>query len=117
MKITQSFTFENAHGVKVANCFFRVNRYATTGNLALTIWDEEGQYTSCTVNGTRKNGDFEIGIKDYSENEGMVEFLQKMGIIENDPVDAEQSGFIVIPYYKLTESGKELYTEFLANEK
>ena len=39
---------------------------------------------------------------------GVVEFLTKMGII-GEKVAEEPSGFVTIPYFKLTESGKELF--------
>ena len=107
MKTTDKFTFVSGYGTKYPNCHFSV-RHFLNDNKALLIEDDEGQVLNCSVNGSRINADDEIGIKDWSENCGVVDFLTKMGII-GEKVAEEPSGFVTILYFKLTESGKELF--------
>ena len=108
MKTTDTFTFVSGYGAtKYPNCHFSIAHYFN-GNNALFIDDDEGRVVTCSVNGSRINEADEIGIKNWSENVGVVEFLAKMGII-GEKVAEEPSGFVTIPYYKLTESGKELF--------
>jgi hypothetical protein len=108
MTTKTTFTYKSRYE-SYPNCTFKTDKYHN-GNLALQIVDDEGLIATCTVNGRAvfTNGDI-IGIKDYSENEGMVDFLKSIGIIEDRPTYKEISGFVTIPYFKLTESGKELF--------
>lgn len=108
MKTTDTFTFVSAYGTEYPNCHFSVGRYFNGNNALLIDDDNEDLGITCSVNGSRIHKADEIGIKNWSENEGMVEFLTKMGII-GEKVAEEPSGFVVIPYFKLTESGKELF--------
>lgn len=108
MKKTDSFTYKSKFGTVYNNCFFEIGSYRTTGNHSISIVDDEGVICHCTVNAQRVNEPDEIGVKDYSENEGMVDFLISMGIIEEKPFTIEHSGFVTIPYFKLTKSGLEL---------
>ena len=107
MKTTDTFTFVSAYDTEYPNCHFSIGQYYN-GNKALFIYDDYCQVTTCSVNGERINEADEIGIKGWSENKGVVEFLTKMGII-GEKVAEERSGFVTIPYFKLTESGKELF--------
>ena len=107
MKTTDTFTYVSAFGTEFPNCHFSVGQYFNDNN-ALFIVDDDGRVVTCSVNGYRINKSDEIGIKNWSENEGVVEFLTKMGII-GEKVAEEPSGFVTIPYFKLTESGKELF--------
>lgn len=45
-------------------------------------------------------GENEVFIKDYSENEGMLNSLMEAGIV-SAPIDMVQSGFVQIPKCKL----------------
>lgn len=113
MKTTDKFTYTSKHAT-YENCMFCVNRYVNNYNLALSIYSEnEGPITTCTINTEHISKADEIGVKDYSENVGMVNFLKHMGIIEGDPVHIQNSGWVEIPYYKLSESGKELFNELV----
>ena len=107
MKTTDKFTFVSAYGTEYPNCHFSTKHYLNN-NKALLIEDDEGQVVNCSVNGYRINGENEIGIKNWSENRGVVEFLTKMGII-GEKVAEEPSGYVTILYFKLTESGMELF--------
>lgn len=109
MTAKTTFTFKGKY-TSYPNCRFVPNRYHN-GNLALQIFDDEGLIATCTVNGRAETEGSIIAIKDYSENEGMVDFLKSIGIIEDTPHYIEYSGFVTIPYYDLTESGKELFMD------
>jgi len=72
-------------------------------NPALELYDmEDGfPFAKCTVNIPGLSKD-EVGVKNYSENEGMLEFLVKNGIVEK-PHRYENSGFVQIPICKIIE--------------
>lgn len=106
------FDYKTKWGETYRDCFFVWGNYENNGNIALVIKnEEEGVICTCSVNSNRVNGENEIGIKDYSENEGMVDFLVSMGIIESEPFYRENSGFVTIPYFKLTQKGIDDYLE------
>lgn len=90
------------------NCYFVPSRYSSNNNLALKIESDDGSICVCTVNPNKKLSDDVICIKDYSENEGMVDFLKNMGIISNK-VESIPSGWVELYVYELTEYGKELF--------
>jgi hypothetical protein len=92
------------------NCYFVPSRYSSNNNLALKIESEDkGLICVCTVNPDEKLSDDVICIKNYSENEGMVEFLKNMGII-GDMVKVIPSGWVELyDVYELTEHGKEIF--------
>lgn len=76
------------------------------GNTAINLVDVEdgGLVATATVNTSAPTFDSDlVGIKDYSENEGMVDFLVKEGIIEEDSVHSVKMGFVSIPFHTLTE--------------
>ena len=109
MKTTDKFTYVSKWGKKIEGCHFFTYDYWNENNY-LEIRDSSDEtYIVCSVNGQRMNNRDEITIKNYSENEGMVKFLQDMGIIEKEPIDIEHRGCSLLPTYKLTESGKELF--------
>ena len=96
-------------------CQFVTGKYGN-GNLALEIVGAEGsEYEGepifrVTVNPGQPIPTSQIAIKDYSENEGMVDFCKKLGIIGN-LVHTVHSGWVEIPIYELTEGGKEIFAE------
>jgi hypothetical protein len=49
--------------------------------------------------------DTQIAVKDYSENEGMVDTLRKAGVIHDEPVLHYTSGHVLIPLFDLTPVG------------
>ena len=75
MKKSDSFTYKSILGTVYNNCFFEIGSYKTTGNHAISIVNDEGVICHCTVNTQRVNESDEIGVKNYSESEGMVNFL------------------------------------------
>ena len=72
-----------------------------TGTPALELIDTEDgfPFAKCTVNVPDLAKD-EVGVKDYSENEGMLDFLIDNLIIEK-PHRYENSGFVKIPICKI----------------
>ena len=110
MTTKDKFTFESAYA-KYPDCNFQASRYMDNRNLALMIVHEESgeRIAIASVNPGKKLPDDRIAVKDYSENAGMVKALRNLGVIEDEPVDVIPSGFVVIPVFMLTESGKELF--------
>jgi len=79
------------------------------GNIGIEIWsDTEGPITKVTVNPDIIVSSDCIAIKNYSENEGMVDWLISMKVIEETPVKIIGSGFVQIPIHRLTKRGNEL---------
>lgn len=96
----ESFNY-TSFGETYKNCYFVESKYPN-GNLRLDIWGiipEEGDWnqaiTTTTVN-IGKQPKTQIAIKSYGENEGMLEFLQQLGLV-GKPVMFEKSGFVTIP--------------------
>lgn len=90
------------------NCYFIGGKY-NNGNTGLEIWsDEVGPIAKVTVNPEVRIPEDFIAVKDYSENEGMVDFLKSMGIIKATPNNEIYSGHVTIPVYELTDKGKEI---------
>lgn len=85
------------------NCNLHKSYYEHGKRVALCLIDAvDGEPVStCTVNlPDEPLGDGEVFIKDYSENEGMVEFLVKEGIVELTGREI-RSGYASIPICKL----------------
>lgn len=80
-----------AHGNRVALCLVAGEKDECPGEPVST----------CTVNlPDEPLGEGEVFIKDYSENEGMVEFLVKEGVVEKTGREV-RSGYIAVPVCKL----------------
>jgi len=83
-------------------CRLEFTEYNNRRPAIILIDVDDGQtvaVASVNVHGFYLDND-EIAIKDYSENEGMVECLIKYGIV-SQPVRFCQSGFTSIPICKL----------------
>lgn len=89
-------------------CKLKFGQYGN-GNTAIQLVEKESRepVATATVNGDRINNDNEVGIKDWSENEGMTRALVDAGVIDFMPVDIEPSGFVMIGYYELTNNAVE----------
>jgi len=75
------------------------------GRTAITLIDEEDGMPFTTASVNMPNDDCPKGhvyIKDYSENEGMVKYLQGKGVI-TEVVSYVNSGFVTVPLCKLKE--------------
>lgn len=102
-----TFTYESKYGT-YKDSFFRVGHYEND-NTAIEIWsNSEGPITKVTVNPDINVPKDMIAVKDYSENEGMVDWLMSMDIIEGEPLKIVNTGWITIPIYKLSAHGKEM---------
>ena len=112
MTTEDTFTFQGAYGREYPNCNFKVSRYMDNKNLALIIEHKESNETIAiaTVNTGDKLPDDRICVKNYSENDGMDDFLLKLGIIEGEPVTSILLPHATVPVYMLSESGKELFS-------
>lgn len=92
------------------DCRFRTGRY-NNGNVALQVEGPEGLVCTCSVNpGVPLPGN-ELAVKDWSENEGMVEGLKRQGVIFGDPVKTlpTECGFVKIKVFPLTAYGESLF--------
>jgi hypothetical protein len=71
------------------------------GNPCIELYDlEDGfPFAKSTVNIPGLGKD-EVAVKDYSENEGMLEFLLKNDIV-HPPHRSENSGFVTLPVCKI----------------
>ena len=103
--------------VYAENWKFKASHYSQNGNNALMIVEttakgfEVEMYCMCSINpGVLVPEDY-LAVKDYSENEGMVEFLKAEGVIEGDPVGKIPSGFVEIPVYVLTQKGLDIFKD------
>lgn len=101
------FTYEGKYGT-YEDSIFQVGHY-DNGNIAIELWsNSEGPISRITVNPDIPLPNDRIAIKNYSENEGMVDWLISMDIIEHDPITIIHSGWVEIPVHKLTKIGKEI---------
>lgn len=111
---SEIFEYTSKFGTKYMVNFV-VGRYGN-GNLALEMMGAAGtEYEGepivrVTVNPDIPLPDTQIAIKDYSENEGMVDFCKGLGII-GELVGVIPSGWVEIPVYKLTEQGLEIFKD------
>lgn len=101
------FTYEGKY-CRYDDCEFLLGHYSN-GNLGIEIWSvDNGPITKVTVNPDIKIPEDRIAIKNYSENEGMVDWLISMSIIEDSPANVIHSGWIDIPVHRLTTHGKKV---------
>jgi hypothetical protein len=65
-------------------CTLEYSRYAN-GRTAIRLWCDDGPMATATVNVPDYNGlrEDEVIIKDYSENEGILDALVSVGIVED----------------------------------
>ncbi len=89
------------------NCDLYRSHYAHGNRVALCLVAGEDDecpgepVATCTVNIPEEClGEGEVIIKDYSENEGMAEFLVKEGVVEYTD-RCVQSGYVTMPICKL----------------
>jgi hypothetical protein len=96
--VKENVTFDGMTG----NLYLSVYR---DGNPSLILASMFEVITTCSVNIPEQlvmMQPDEILIKDYSENEGMLDLLIKEGVV-TDTGHRVQSGFVEIPICKLTE--------------
>lgn len=85
-----------------------VGRYGN-GQLGVQMLDNQGlPYTTVTVAIMSPIDHTELAIKDYSENQGMLEWMMKEGIV-SAPVRYYESGFVRIPICPITDEAMPLF--------
>ena len=73
--------------------------------IVLEELDGKAQWAVASVNlPDAPIGTNQVAIKDYSENEGIADFLVTLGILEPDVDFSVNSGFVSIPVYNLSEA-------------
>lgn len=85
------------------DCLVKFSQYNYGGGTAIQLIDaNDGELVAvATVNLPEQPlGEDEVFIKDYSENEGMADFLVKEGIIELTG-EHVQTGYVSVPKCKL----------------
>lgn len=81
-------------------CYVELGEYEN-GNTAIQLWTEEdGPIATATVNLGEVLPKDQAYIKDYSENEGILEALSQAGVIKQ-VIGSRISGFVVIPKVEL----------------
>ncbi|MCJ0932579.1 hypothetical protein MST22_15635 [Virgibacillus halodenitrificans] len=90
------------------DCKVVFGRYGN-GNTAIQLMGKvDNQLVAvASVNGESIIGSELVGIKNWSENEGMVNALISANIIEAELAFIEPTGFVAIEYYPLTEEAKQ----------
>ena len=80
------------------NCELEFAKYADNGNTAIELVDAEtGEpISTATVNLGVKLPKNQAFIKDYSENEGMLNYLIEAGVV-SQPIRYQRSGYIQAP--------------------
>ena len=82
----------------------------TNERKAIVLKNDEGVVATATVNmPDYPCGDDQIHVKDYSENEGMLQALIDNGIVDPIPIDNLGGKFVTIPLMNLTEKGMGLW--------
>ena len=80
-------------------CTVHLEAYMRGGH-ALQLKCEDGSPMAMATTWVEGLGPQELAIKDYSENEGMLDFLVRNGIVEK-PHRYENSGFVRVPVCKI----------------
>jgi hypothetical protein len=94
------FQFKSAYSEEVDTLYIQRKRYHS-GNVCLNLIDAKDHfpYMCATVNVEGLSED-EVAIKNYSENEGILDTLVTEGVIK-PPHRHIKSGFVIIPICKL----------------
>ena len=115
MDLTGKHTFscKTKYG-EYKDCYFKAGHY-NNGNIAILIesGEDEEPIMVATVNPWQAVEDSCVAIKNYSENEGVVEVLKEQGIIVGEPEYDIPSGFVTIPVYRLADGWKDKVAVFI----
>lgn len=102
MLTTEAFTYKKEQVV------LDMQRYAN-GQSAVVLLTTEGEVQAvATVAIDEQLAEDEIAIKNYSEGEGMLEFLLEVGIIKS-PHRFVPSGYVNIPICRIVEEARYLW--------
>lgn len=92
-------------------CRVKARRYETNGNVYLGLVDirKESSVADATINTGVVLPDTHVAIKNYTENEGMVEALLAAGVIEGEPTShIPLNLFLHVPVYALAPAAYAL---------
>lgn len=79
------------------------------GNVAILLRDkEEGEVVTVATVNTVPLPDRLVAIKNYSENEGVLDFLIENNVVEPEKGNTIYSGFVEIPIHRLTEESRAM---------
>ena len=96
------FTYHSKYGT-YEDCYFRVSHYVSNDRIAIQIWNnEDGAIADVTVNVDEPLAKNEIAVKDYSENEGMLKEMMRIGLV-TQVKRFIHSGFVQIPICEYNE--------------
>lgn len=100
------------------DCKVLFGRYYN-GNNAIKLVDvEDGELVATvSVNGVMELHESAVGIKTWSENEGIVQSLVDGGVIEPELLGTEPTGFVEIEHYKLTSAALKEIGELKGGRK
>ena len=62
-------------------------------------------------------GEYQVFIKEYSENEGMTDALIKAGIILPEMQNSVNTGHVSVGAYEMTDTVKKIYEDLLINSE
>ena len=81
------------------------NFYASNDNVAIILRNQQDGARAyvATVNSEIDTDGTYVGIKSWSENVGIANALIDAGILLDEVVTVESTGYVVIPYFKLTD--------------
>ena len=89
--------------------------YATNGNVALFLADEEDLFGPPIIVVTVNTGEIlpegVAYVKDYSENSGIMSSLKEAGVID-EVIGVKQSGFVSMPLVKFNMEGIKSIEEY-----
>ena len=115
---TYPVLIENVKFRGYPNAGLYLTRFAERDLPALMIGNEETQevYAICNLNpaGMYELKEFEFAVKDYSENEGMMEWMIENGLLE-PAHDAYPSYWVSVPICRATPKLQRLIKEACAN--
>lgn len=83
------------------DCIVKKTKYMNNNNLALVLLDKEDEeiVAHVTVNTEQKFPNDVALVKDYSENEGMLEAITEAGLVE-EVIGYAPLGFVIAPIVK-----------------
>lgn len=93
------------------DCNVKFSIYTNNNATGILLVDDDGDLvTVASVNINEEEGEVlpdEVAIKDYSENEGIVDVLVDAGVIDKDSVRFIPSLFVIVPVFKLSDEAFE----------
>lgn len=102
---TYSYT---CYGETYDDCRFVTGRYPNQNLAVRLISDTQGPILTVTTNPGIDISDEYICIKDYSENEGVLDWIKSLGMIDPEATEYHQVGWAQVSVHKLTNKGKEI---------